>query len=212
LLEGSNPISGRAFRRDSSLKLPDHFPDDPYTLDEIHEAARFVLHGTPANILTLSTSSALVTNSAPPRMGNEVKTEDLAAILERITETFVKALAANNNGSSSFGRPPPRSDPNSGCNYCGAAHFIRDCPQVAEDTKSGLCKRNIEGRVTLPSGAFVPREIPGKYLKERIEEWHRRNPGQLAASQMLYHVLSNGISEKCWIGAYYGNFADHGRH
>ena len=32
-------------------------------------------------------------------------------------------------------------------------------------------------------------------MKERFEEWHRRNPGQLAASQMLYHVLSNGISD-----------------
>ena len=28
------------------LKLPDHFPDDPYTLEEIHDAMRFVLHGT----------------------------------------------------------------------------------------------------------------------------------------------------------------------
>ena len=28
------------------LKLPDHFPDDPYTLEEIHDAACFVLHGT----------------------------------------------------------------------------------------------------------------------------------------------------------------------
>ena len=28
------------------LKLPDHFPDDPYTLEEIHDAMCFVLHGT----------------------------------------------------------------------------------------------------------------------------------------------------------------------
>ena len=28
------------------LKLPDHFPDDPYALEEIHDAMRFVLHGT----------------------------------------------------------------------------------------------------------------------------------------------------------------------
>ena len=28
------------------LKLPDHFLDDPYTLEEIHDAAQFVLHGT----------------------------------------------------------------------------------------------------------------------------------------------------------------------
>ena len=27
------------------LKFPDHFPDDPYTLEQIHDAARFILHG-----------------------------------------------------------------------------------------------------------------------------------------------------------------------
>ena len=31
------------------LKFPDHFPDDPYTLEQIHNAARFVLHGTAAS-------------------------------------------------------------------------------------------------------------------------------------------------------------------
>ena len=30
------------------LKFPNHFPDDPYTLEQIHDAARFVLHGTAA--------------------------------------------------------------------------------------------------------------------------------------------------------------------
>ena len=33
------------------LKFPDHFPDDPYTLEQIHDAACFVLHGTTASAL-----------------------------------------------------------------------------------------------------------------------------------------------------------------
>ena len=36
------------------LKFPDHFPDDPYTLEQIHDAARFVLHGTAASAPTLA--------------------------------------------------------------------------------------------------------------------------------------------------------------
>ena len=28
------------------LKFPNHFPNDPYTLEQIHNAAHFVLHGT----------------------------------------------------------------------------------------------------------------------------------------------------------------------
>ena len=30
----------------TQLKLPDHFLDNPYTLEEIHDAMCFVLHGT----------------------------------------------------------------------------------------------------------------------------------------------------------------------
>ena len=32
------------------LKFPDHFPYDPYTLEQIHNAAHFVLHGTAASV------------------------------------------------------------------------------------------------------------------------------------------------------------------
>ncbi len=186
------------------LKLPDHFPDDPYDLERIHEAAQFVLHGTPSTLLVTSPSPippAGSTSSTSTSTSNNVKVEDIATIIERITESFVKALSAQNNvarNSAPTDRPsrPPNSNPNPGCNYCGSLeHFIRDCQVVLEDIKQGKCQRNVEGRVTLPSGAFVPRDIPGRYFKDRIEEWHRRNPGQQAASQMLYHVLSNGISE-----------------
>ena len=31
------------------LKFPNHFSDDPYTLEQIHDAAYFVLHGTAAS-------------------------------------------------------------------------------------------------------------------------------------------------------------------
>ena len=47
----------------------------------------------------------------------------------------------------------------------------------------------------LPTGGFIPHNIPGNCLKDHIEEWHRRNPGQLAAAQMLYHVMLNEISD-----------------
>jgi hypothetical protein len=175
------------------LKLPDHFPDDPYHLTDIHDAAQYVLQGTPSNLLKATSSTSTSTST------KEVKTEDLAAILERLTDSFVKALTAQGNVVHTHtpnDRPPRSTNPSSGCNYCGSLeHFIRDCLAVTEDIKQGKCKRNTEGKVTLPSGAFVPREITGRYLKDRIEEWHRRNPGQLAAAQMLYNVMSNGITD-----------------
>ena len=174
------------------LKLPDHFPDDPYPLDAILEAAQYVLHGTTSTLLIAST------NSTTNPVKAEIKTEDLAAILERVTETFVKALSSQQqtNRATTSDRPP-RPYPSSGgnCNFCGSTdHFIRNCTEVLEYINAGKCKRNTEGKVILPSGAYVPRDITGQWLRDRIDEWHRRNPNQLAAGQMMYRVLANGIS------------------
>jgi hypothetical protein len=184
------------------LKLPDHFPDDPYDLEQVHEAAQFVLHGTPSQFLATSTSSnnsTTSTTSPTSTSSKEIKAEDFASIIERITESFVKALSAQNiapRNSSPADRPPRPQNPNPGCSYCGLTdHFIRECNVVNEDIQMGKCRRNHEGKVVLPGGGFVPRDIPGRYIKDRIEEWHRRNPNQLAQGQLLYNVMSNDISD-----------------
>ena len=68
------------------------------------------------------------------------------------------------------------------CNFCGKDHFIRNCELVEEYRHAGKLKHNVDGKVVLPTGAFVPHDIPGNLLKEQIDEWHRRNPGQLATA------------------------------
>ena len=179
------------------LKLPDHFPDDPYPLESVHEAARYALHGTPAGSATIATSTQLVSTSKAAASG-EVKTKELATILERITESFVKALDAATSARSSDKAPrAQQSGPRSGnCHFCGeSGHFIPDCKTAFDYIEKGKCKRNVEGRITLPSGAFVPRDIPGKDFRDRIDEWHRRNPGQVAAGHLMYNVLSQAVSE-----------------
>ncbi|KZT17987.1 hypothetical protein NEOLEDRAFT_1081464, partial [Neolentinus lepideus HHB14362 ss-1] len=57
------------------------------------------------------------------------------------------------------------------------------------DQRAGRVMRNIEGKVVLPSGIMVPQNLPGANMRERIMEWHRRNPSQVAANiikQMIY--------------------------
>ncbi|KZT23489.1 hypothetical protein NEOLEDRAFT_1212939 [Neolentinus lepideus HHB14362 ss-1] len=49
--------------------------------------------------------------------------------------------------------------------------------------------RNIEGKVVLPLGIMVPQNLLGANMRERIMEWHRCNPNQVAANiieQMIY--------------------------
>jgi hypothetical protein len=98
------------------------------------------------------------------------------------------AKSSSEASSSSSSSVPKRARPD-GCGYCSELdHFINDCARVIEDIQTGKCKRNADGRVVLPSGAFVPRVITGKDLRSRIEKWHEQNPGQLAAAQLLVDV------------------------
>lgn len=177
------------------LKDPDHDRDDAYPLDDIHKAARYVLHGTSTDPYNSSTSAIYSEPFAPATA--TIKTEEMTAVLERLTDSFIKALAQQQN------RPPTddriqRQAKNIAtliCNFCGVAgHLMRECPLCQEYIVAGKCKRNIDNKIVLPSGAFIPREIPGKFMKERIDEYHRRNPNQMGTAQLMYGILSNEIS------------------
>jgi hypothetical protein len=188
-VRGFTPEFWRIVSQCLQLKNPDHFPDDPYDLSEVHEAARYVLHGTPSTIPTTSTSlSAPATLSAPARP--EIKTEDVAALLERINDTMAKLLMAQATPQ----RPPPPK--NNNCHFCGLPdHLGRNCMVAADYITQGKCRRNTEGLIVLPTGAFIPRDIPGRYFKDRIDEWHIRNPGQATTRQLMYNVLSHTVAD-----------------
>jgi hypothetical protein len=188
-VRGFTPEFWRIVSQRLQLKNPDHFPDDPYDLSEVHEAARYVLHGTPSTIPTTSTSfSAPATQSATARP--EIKTEDVAALLERINDTMAKLLMAQATPQ----RPPPPK--NNNCHFCGLPdHLGRNCMVAADYITQGKCRRNTEGLIVLPTGAFIPRDIPGRYFKDRIDEWHIRNPGQATTGQLMYNVLSHTVAE-----------------
>jgi hypothetical protein len=94
--------------------------------------------------------------------------------------------------ASSTDRPPHRP----GCHFCGLLeHFIGDFQVVLEYIRAGKCKRDVDNRIVLSTGAFIPCNIPGALFKDRIDEWHCRNPNQLAAGQLMLGVISNSISE-----------------
>ena len=73
---------------------------------------------------------------------------------------------------------------------CSRVHFIRECKVVNEYIANSKCKRNPEGKVVLPNGLFVPRSIPGEFLKDRIDEYHCRNPITQSTTTLL-HTISN---------------------
>jgi hypothetical protein len=179
-----------------NILLPHHNPALPYSVDEIYNAAKWVLQGVPGMVTITPTAMSYANPSTAANAGPEkgyIKTEQLGTFLNDFTKTIVDALSVNRTRPSVGGGPPPR---NSKCLFDGCDNFIRDCTGVEEYIQQGKCRRNHEGKVILSTGAYVPRDIPGENLKDRIDEWHRRNPGQLAggilsSSTTLFHAVAS---------------------
>ena len=90
----------RQVSRRLQLKFPDHFPDNPYTLEQIHDAARFVLHGTAA-----STSACDRPLPLPLTLAPAAKTEPTKlSIFVDTLKLFVATL-----GNQSKPSPPASS-------------------------------------------------------------------------------------------------------
>ncbi|KAJ7177321.1 hypothetical protein C8R43DRAFT_1118325 [Mycena crocata] len=155
------------------IKHPDVHPQDPYDIADMYEAVDFALADT----------STVPTSSSSPKP--EVKQE---ALLEVVQE-LLKHVVARDLSTQQSGSGQSDSARSNACNYCSdASHFINRCPHVQADMDAGKCRRDADGKVVLPSGAFVPRRINGANLRARIEEWHRQNPGQLASAQLAFHI------------------------
>jgi len=178
------------------IKLPNHHPSLPYDISEVYDAAKWVLQSVPASlgvqpISTTPIQSALTGISPVPETGF-VKQEQLNALFASLTKTIADAMTVANRprpAAPSNGPAAPRSTK---CLFDGCDRFIRDCAAVEEYVKQGKCRRNFDGKIILSTGSFVPREIPGEYLRDRIDEWHRRNPNQLATGQLTSNTTLFG--------------------
>ncbi|KAJ7324037.1 hypothetical protein DFH08DRAFT_817512 [Mycena albidolilacea] len=174
-------------RRRLQIKQPDVHPADPYALADLYEAAEFVLAGSGSTLIRDLMPGPL---ASPSPATVEVKPDPGIAALVGTMAELIKVLATQRQSGDSNGagsaQKRPRPD---GCGYCSdLSHFINECDRVLEDIQAGKCRRNAEGRVVLPTGAFVPRTIVGKDLRSRIEKWHELHPGQLAAAQLMVDV------------------------
>jgi hypothetical protein len=159
------------------MKLPDQHPDDPFTLTDIYNATSYVLH-EPVDVDTyVSTSSPVV-----PDTSQLVKMEDLKSFAQMLIGALTNNQGSNQSTSSSATASQIRDLL---CFFCSEmGHFGRDCHHANEYMNAGKIRKNAEGKIILPGGGFCPRNLPGNSLKDRIDEWHRRNPNQTAAAQL----------------------------
>ncbi|KAI0258303.1 hypothetical protein BC834DRAFT_835888 [Gloeopeniophorella convolvens] len=188
-MRGFQPALAVRIEQRLQLKNPDHMPDDPYKLADIHAAANFILLGSNTGLAAPPTFVAAQPPPPTPAAPAALRIEDLAALVVTLTEK-VQAMTTQPSGSKTKTAVPRYGNAqDGGCRFCnGEGHFIRDCEVAAEYGRTGKCKRNSDGRIVLPSGAAVPRDLESKCIRDSVDAYHRRNPGQLAASAMLLEV------------------------
>lgn len=163
------------------LRLIAKNPDtraDEYTLEMIDAAVRTELHGT----------STKETKPNPAGVaGVSIKSEDVVEMFAKALERVANVQASN---ARTAGAPPVSTTArpvSMGCHYCNeVGHSIAVCKAVEEDVRAGKIKRNVQGRVVLPSGAVVPKTLPGNCIRDRVSEYHKQNPGNTAAGSLSY--------------------------
>ncbi|KAI6011409.1 hypothetical protein BKA83DRAFT_4261038 [Pisolithus microcarpus] len=113
--------------------------------------------------------------------------EDLRRFLDDIIRvaTAAKSLLRSCGGlreaSTSRTQPPTDSASRSPrraysfCFFCGQKGHIRaNCDSCKEYLAAGKCLL-VKGRVVLPTGQEIPREVPGRTLKDRLAHWDLGN-------------------------------------
>ncbi|KAG6870376.1 hypothetical protein C0995_013421 [Termitomyces sp. Mi166 len=58
------------------------------------------------------------------------------------------------------------------------------CLELENYIRAGKCRKNRDNKVVLPSGGYIPQYPEKLYYKDRLEEWHRLNPSNLATGNL----------------------------
>jgi hypothetical protein len=110
-----------------------------------------------------------------------------------MAQSFLKVLMLQKSmtshaSSSTNAQATTTLDPLS-CAFCGQfGHFIAQCLVCADYITNKKCKRNLEGKIVLPNGQYTPQSIPGRFIKDHINEWHKRNPVKSTSSSLMYEI------------------------
>jgi hypothetical protein len=159
----------------------DHFHDDPYDYNLFHRCAHFLLAGTAASPETHSAphrGPETYSTPEPARPKQEPTEPSLAELVRTLSQQMVvltQAITTNHTAQ----RPVINNNnqqPVGDCSVCSSPdHRARNCPAGEDLIREGKCIRNEAGRLMLPNGSWLPRNVQGRNLREKFEAWHAQN-------------------------------------
>ncbi len=200
-MQGITGLLKQAIEQQLEIKQPNHNSSVPYEMKDIFEAAHHILAGAgnPPSSSNMSTFTSPSTSIVPaaPAGSVVVKTEDLSFLFKGF-KGMMQAMSLQIQSG-------PRSNPIElmvgsmpfVCHYCGIqGHSIQECPAVAEDIENEKCKKDVFGKVVLPSKVQVSRYFPGNTMRERPHAWHKANLGQTASNMYTMNLYVNDLTEQ----------------
>jgi cell division FtsZ-interacting protein ZapD len=92
-----------------------------------------------------------------------VKTEDLTMIFDKFVKMMVTALQQRQQFTPTIHSSTSDQDYlKNACNRCReVGHYVINCKRINRLIKEGKCWRSLEGRVILPGGAAILKNILG---------------------------------------------------
>src|SRR6266704_5373831 len=96
----------------------------------------------------------------------------------------------------------PGPSNNMQCNFCSdPSHFIGRCLIIEQYCQEGKIRHNPEGKVVLSGGGFVPCNIEGQWLHDKVNNWHKQYPGQKVTGWLTSNMNDNaGINPSLFYG------------
>jgi hypothetical protein len=195
-LRGFPPAIAVQIRERLRIKQPDVVPDDGYSFSAVHEAASFIFSGgtgkgglvtpktepnnTPMRELVHAMSSLTRVFTAslqnqqrqlappPPAEANQYP----YTAPPRFPTQQAASSSALQQGPARWSQPNPDQVPQN-CIFCsGQGHFMRNCPSAEQYLQQGKIIRNSLGKLSLPDGSYPARNVPGKNMRERVDNWY----------------------------------------
>jgi hypothetical protein len=203
-IKGFGPTTHAKIERRLEITQPNHHLEDPHSMADVHTTATFVLSYSPtspsATPTTLPALPVSLPSSTPLSSQHQIICEAwdmdsfMTGIHRIIAQNMVPPTRAYHPPSwpnNNFAHAGPLSNR---CYFCGRPHCrIATCPAMDEYQRAGMCIRNEQGRVCLPSGCFVPSRVPGTTLKERFDHFYAVTTGSIAKQPTVPAMMSQSV-------------------
>ncbi|KAG6867238.1 hypothetical protein C0993_005331 [Termitomyces sp. T159_Od127] len=146
---------------ESTRYTPTHHPKDPYDVKDVYEAGNWHLKGTDMSLGILRAKGILPVPTQPQATNNTVITNSY--IKKEDMEAAISATVAS-----------------------AMTHI-----ETMNNTQLRWVRRGTDGKVVLSTGANIPNYPELKSYQERVDEWHRCNPGNVATSTLSGNANPN---------------------